>query len=290
MYTEEYEERGFPIRSFLIKFLIIVIIVLLLIWLLPKFVKPKNEKEKKPVSYTADSEEVYQENINKMQDAAFEYYDEDTLPGEDGKYDKITLKELIDKGYIGELTDHNNKKLDAEDSYIKVTKVEDNKYIMKINLKDSEKEDYVLVNVGHFGYCEKYICKEIEADKDNEEDNSEDTNIKSSVYDDKPIDTGVEEPVIVDESYKYTKTIPAKMSDWSNWSNWQETDCSDLHEVTCDNNNGNCLTEVRIKNSNGICYKSYRNRKVLVSSYTITRWSTKYNQELINNGWTYIGK
>ena len=126
MYTDEYEERGYPIRSFIIKFIIIVIIILLLIWLLPKFIKPKNTN--KPV-VTKESkvkeEEVYQNNTDSMQKAAFKYYDKDNLPKENGKYKQVTLQELIDEDYIEPLKDQNGKKINTSKSYLKLTKVDE---------------------------------------------------------------------------------------------------------------------------------------------------------------------
>ena len=41
MYTDEYENRGFPFRNFLLKLILIIIFVFLLVWLLPKFIKPQ---------------------------------------------------------------------------------------------------------------------------------------------------------------------------------------------------------------------------------------------------------
>ena len=37
-------------------------------------------------------------------------------------------------------------------------KTED-EYILKVNIKDSEKEDYILVHLGCYNYCEDYICE-----------------------------------------------------------------------------------------------------------------------------------
>ena len=47
MYTEEYENRGFPFRNFLLKLILIIIFVFLLVWLLPKFIAPAVNKDLK---------------------------------------------------------------------------------------------------------------------------------------------------------------------------------------------------------------------------------------------------
>ena len=45
MYTDEYENRGFPFRNFLLKLILIIIFVFLLVWLLPKFIAPAVNKD-----------------------------------------------------------------------------------------------------------------------------------------------------------------------------------------------------------------------------------------------------
>ena len=40
MYTEEYEQKGFPIKDFILKAVLVLIFVFLLVWLLPKFIAP----------------------------------------------------------------------------------------------------------------------------------------------------------------------------------------------------------------------------------------------------------
>ena len=294
MYTEEYEERGFPIRSFLFKFIIIIIIILLLIWLLPKFIKPKNDKKVVINDNKPKEEEVYQKNMDSMQNAAFKYYNEKNLPKENGKYKQVTLQELIDEDYTKPLKDRNGKKINATKSYIKITKVDENEYILKINIKDTDIEDYVLLNVGHFDYCKDYICEkkeETEEEKKAKEEEIENTKVKATEEEaNSSNNQTTTEPVILDETYKYTKTIPAKLSEWSSWSNWEEIICTTASNSTCSSNNTKCLAEIKAIEKNGTCYESYRTRKILVSSYTITRYSTKNNQELLNDGWTYIGK
>ena len=49
MYTEDYENRGFPFRDFLLKLILIIIFVFLLVWLLPKFIKPTTVENKETI-------------------------------------------------------------------------------------------------------------------------------------------------------------------------------------------------------------------------------------------------
>jgi hypothetical protein len=70
----------------------------------------------------------------------------------------MTLSEMIGLKIITPLVDKNNKPVDVEKSYVKITKAED-EYILKVNIKDSEKEDYILVHLGCYSYCDSYVCE-----------------------------------------------------------------------------------------------------------------------------------
>ena len=198
MYTEEYEEKGFPILRFILKVLILAIIVLLIIWYVPKLfniTKNKKQTTKEPKTtivskkckednkkcntkeIKALSKQIFSNNIERMKDAAISYYTDEHLPKDVNTSDKITLKSMIEMKLITPLTDKNNKKVDVEKSYAKITKT-DTEYILKVNLKDSEKEDYILIHLGCYSYCKTNICeknKEIE----------ENTSIKASKEEEK---------------------------------------------------------------------------------------------------------
>ncbi len=171
MYTEEYERRGFPIRDFVLKLILVIIFVFLLAWLLPKFMGPTihattNDSEGKgcPTStcdtsgINALTSQIFIDNLERMKDAAIKYYTDERLPKEVGASDTMTLSDMIGKKIIIALIDKNNKACDVEKSYVKITKTDD-EYILKVNLKDSEKEDYILVHLGCYTYCDSYICQ-----------------------------------------------------------------------------------------------------------------------------------
>jgi len=187
MYTEDYERRGFPFRDFLLKLILVIIFVFLLIWLLPKFIKPtvsttatnnskasttevsksKNSKKdtKECTSANCDmsgldalTSQIFADNINKMKEAAISYYTDERLPQNAGDSEQMTLSDMIGKKLIIALVDKNNKACDVEKSYVKITKMDD-EYLLKVNLKDSEKEDYILVHLGCYTYCDSYICQ-----------------------------------------------------------------------------------------------------------------------------------
>lgn len=167
MYTEEYENRGFPIRNFILKLILVIIFVFLLIWLLPKFISPTiSTKECKTGTcdtsgIDALTSQIFADNLEKMKEAAISYYTDERLPKEVGESDTMTLSDMIGKKIILALVDKNNKVCDLEKSYVKITKLDD-EYILKVNLKDSEKEDYILVHLGCYTYCDSYICQKQE--------------------------------------------------------------------------------------------------------------------------------
>ena len=172
MYNEEYENRGFPFKDFLLKLILIIIFVFLLVWLLPKFIAPaisKNlEANNKNVTISEKSldaltSQIFADNIERMKEAAISYYTVERLPEEVGESDKMTLSDMIGKKIITPLVDKNNKAVDVEESYVKITKTED-EYILKVNIKDSEKEDYILVHLGCYTYCDSYVCEKKETD------------------------------------------------------------------------------------------------------------------------------
>lgn len=168
MYTEEYENRGFPFRNFLLKLILIIIFVFLLVWLLPKFIAPSinnniknNNVDSKGIN--ALTSQIFQNNLDKMKEAAISYYTDERLPKEDGEFKQMTLSEMIGLKLITPLIDKNNKAVDVEKSYVKITK-SGNEYILKVNIKDSEKEDYILVHLGCYTYCDSTICEKRETE------------------------------------------------------------------------------------------------------------------------------
>lgn len=166
MYAEEYEQRGFPFRDFLLKLILIIIFVFLLIWLLPKFISPTvvNNSKNCPNNICDTSgldaltSQIFADNLEKMKEAAISYYTDERLPKEVGESDKMTLSDMIGKHLIVALIDKNNKAVDVDASYVKITKL-DEEYLLKVNIKDSEKEDYILVHLGCYTYCDSYLCE-----------------------------------------------------------------------------------------------------------------------------------
>ena len=173
MYTEEYEKKGFLIKGFLVKLILVIIFALLLVWLLPKFVVPAINKTISENNNTCTAEtcdqtslnaltsQIFSNNLDQMKEAAISYYTQERLPKEVGQSETLTLSDMIGKKLILPLIDKNNKPCDVENSYVKITKLDD-EYLLKVNLKDSTKEDYILIHLGCYSYCESYVCQKQE--------------------------------------------------------------------------------------------------------------------------------
>lgn len=316
MYTEEYEDRGFPFRDFLLKLILIIIFVFLLVWLLPKFIKPTTVvKENQTTDITVLTSQIFSDNLNTMKEAAIAYYTDERLPKEVGQYDQLTLGDMIGKKIITPLIDKNNKAVDTEGSYVKITKTED-EYILKVNIKDSEKEDYILVHLGCYTYCDTYVCEKAETKvtikgskeqsaphkntstddkkteenknnddkKDNEQEDKkeEEKNDKEEEKEDKEDDKPTT-PTPTTYQYEYTKTTGVEFSNWTSWSNWEKTSCK-TKAVNCNENDISCLYKLQLyeqKQAIGT-YSKTKTEYKQVSSYSKTTCS-KYNYIIIDS-------
>ena len=287
MYREEYEKRGFPIRGFLVKLILGILLILLLIWLVPKFVKPVATSNKNGCSgeiceqlseklkgLDALTATIFANNIDKMKNAAISYYTNERLPKNIGDSTKMSLREMISKHLLTPLVDKSGKAVDVDKSYVEITKYSD-EYILKVNIKDSSNEDYILVHLGCYNYCNSYLC---------ESKNNKNINIKSSKENkvviikrnggDKPRNnkpgnnnpaptpkpnpnnpaptptpnpnkptptpTPTPNPKPKKYIYEYKKVTGATFSKWSNWSNWGRVSC-EVKEVNCNENDIKCL-------------------------------------------------
>ena len=133
---------------------------------------------------------VFNDNLKTIKEAAISYFTNERLPQEVGDTVKITLKEMKDKKLVLNVRDASGKTCSGEDSYVEVTKEED-EYIMKIFLSCSNMEDYILVHLGCYDYCDTDACEK------------KDT------------------PVEKEYEYEYKKITGCTMSGWSAWGDWK---------------------------------------------------------------------
>ena len=280
MYTEEYERRTFPIRDFLLKIIIIVLIVFLVIWLLPKFLKPTTTNV---VDLSPLTERIFADNLGTMKDAAISYYTTERLPKEIGDSDKMTLRDMIGKKLLMPFVDKYGKACSVDDSYVEITKM-DNEYLLKVNLECSKEEDYILVHLGCYNYCDSDVCEKKDtvvakgasfpsggsysggqAGGDVTVDPGKDPTPSDPGKDPtpgKPDDPGKpdnpdnpdnpnnpdkpDNPVEQDKyEYEYKKTTGAKMSAWTSWSAWQKNTAG-YKAIDCSTSDPTCLKQIQI--------------------------------------------
>lgn len=310
MYNEQYEKRGLPFKDFFIKLILVIVFAFLLAWLLPKFVQPAvitNAKEAN-VDLSPLTSQIFADNLDRMKEAAISYYTDERLPKEVGESDTMTLSDMIGKKLIVALVDKNNKACDVDKSYVKITKME-NEYLLKVNLKDSEKEDYILVHLGCYTYCDTYICEKKSTGvssslskptssvpiKDGVDDTVYGDDNNNSTTPDNPDselpDPGDEKPEppekIKGYLYEYQKNQDAKFTQWTSWSNWTKTSCS-TPEHNCNDKDPKCLEKLQRydrKEQIGTYVKKYeKKRQVLKQTGSYTQKScSKYNYVIINN-------
>ena len=165
MYTEDGERRRFPILSFIAKLVLIIIFVLLLVWLLPK------------PNLSGLNDRIFKDNVRDMKEAAENYFTTDRLPQEEGDSVTMTLQEMLDKKLLLPFKDKDGKSCDTQNSYVKITKMEE-EYELKVYLKCGKDEDYIIVHLGCYAYCEKEICEKREDPKEVVEKTKNPTNPK----------------------------------------------------------------------------------------------------------------
>lgn len=154
--NENYDENKRDLlRNFILKLILIIVFVLLVIWLIPK----ATNKTYPDIDLSAIKGRIFSENIETMKDAATNYFTTDRLPSDVGDSTVLTLQDMYDNNLLVELTDKNNEACAVKDSYVELTK-EDDEYLMKVNLKCGDEEDYVLVHMGCYNYCSSTaICE-----------------------------------------------------------------------------------------------------------------------------------
>ena len=132
---------------------------------------------------------VFNDNLRNIKEAAISYFTNERLPQTIGDTEKITLEEMQNKKLLLNVRDSSGTTCDGKKSYVEVTK-EENEYIMKIYLSCSNMEDYIIVHLGCYDYCDKDVC---------------------------------EKKVEKEYEYEYRKTTSCVMSPWSKWGDWKLT-------------------------------------------------------------------
>jgi len=136
----EETRKRFTVKDVLIRLILVIVFIFLLIWLFPMpDVKPLNNQ-------------LFSQNVNAMKEVAKTYYTIERLPNKINGKVKMTLQEMLDKKLAFPLMDSKGNYCDTEESYIEITKLE-NEYTIKVNLSCSDKEDYLIEHYGCYDIC-----------------------------------------------------------------------------------------------------------------------------------------
>ena len=148
------EGRGFSGKDVLLQGLFVVVFVFILIWLFP--MKGDVKKALDPLY-----QRIFNENVVTIENAAKSYYTTARLPQKVGDTVYMSLADMLDKKLILPFVDSNDNQCDLNNSYVEVTKMDD-EYNLKVNLQCSDKSDYVVTHMGCYSYCETAICEKAE--------------------------------------------------------------------------------------------------------------------------------
>lgn len=162
-----YNENNFSVKNIIIQFLFVALFIFILIWLFPLKSDIKNVSKLDSSNNQDDLsvfyDRIFNENVISMKESAKSYFTIPRLPVNVGDKKKITLKEMLDLKIILPFKDKNNDTCDLDNSYVEVTKY-DEEYVMKVNLKCGEEENYLLVHMGCYDYCSTTICEKNKSD------------------------------------------------------------------------------------------------------------------------------
>lgn len=305
MYSEDYERKGFPFKDFLLKLILVIIFAFLLAWLLPKFMEPNviTNSNESNIDISPLTSQIFADNLEKMKEAAITYYTDERLPQEVGDSDTMTLSDMIGKKLLVPLIDKNNEPCDVEKSYVKITKL-DEEYLLKVNLKDSEQEDYILVHLGCYTYCESDVCEKrtdvvsktskptavVSVDGSGSTSTGTGPNTPSDPSMPTPEDPSTEpEPPeeVQGYLYEYQKNQDAQFSKWTSWSSWTKTSCS-TSEYNCNDRDPKCLEKVQRYDrkekigTHNVTYEKQRQQLIQTGSYN-QKSCSNYNYVIINN-------
>ena len=220
-----YEERrNFSVRDIVLQVLFVALFIFVLMWLFPSksfvtnYVDGAIEDAIKEtldnyefgggINSEAFANQLFNQNVMMIKSAAKDYYTLSRLPQNDGDVVKITLKEMLEEKILLPFVDSKGNTCDTEASYVTVTK-KDKEYLMKINLKCSDYEDYLLVHMGCYDYCSTTLCEANKpATKDPVTPSTPDT------------PTPAPNPTPTVYEYEYQLVIDGRWGEFGEWSEW----------------------------------------------------------------------
>lgn len=212
-----YNERkdSFSIRDVIIQILFIVLFVFILIWLFPTKGSVNGKLgvlDEVNSKFDVLTNRIFNENLQTMKEAAINYYTTPRLPKNVNDVKSMTLREMLKEKLLIEFKDANNKSCDLEDSYVQITKLDD-EFLLKVNLSCTDNDAYILVHLGCYDYCSTSVCEN--------KSKPQSTPVVNPQPQPQPQPTPNPDPTPDPKptcSYKYQKVVTE--SNWSNWSSW----------------------------------------------------------------------
>ncbi len=162
------DNTNFSIKNVIIQFLFVALFIFILVWLFPLKSDLKNVTtcNGDTCSNTVLYDSIFNTNVLMMKDSAKDYFTTERLPKKVGNKVKLTLGEMLNLKIILPFVDKNGDTCSLDESYVEVTKHE-TEYVMKVNLKCGEQENYLLVYMGCYDYCSTTICEKNNSDVKN---------------------------------------------------------------------------------------------------------------------------
>ena len=210
-----YEERRekFSFKSFFLTILLVLLFVFLMLWLFPtkwdvKDLQSTYDIERLQVLY----DEIFANNVSRMKDAAIGYFTNERMPKKVGETKKLTLQQMYDLHLVLKMKDKDGKACHTKKSYVEMTKY-DEEYRLKVNLSCGDQEDYIIVYLGCYDYCDGLCEKRVEPSTPVVQ-TTPTPNPQPEV---KP--TPQPTPIVKSYMYEYKLVIDDKTTctDWSKW-------------------------------------------------------------------------
>ena len=214
MYDERKEKFSF--KSFFLTFLFILLFIFLMLWLFPtkNYVDQKLQSTYDLERLSIMYDEIFANNISRMKDAAIGYFTTERMPQTVGETKKLTLQEMYNLHLVLKMKDIDGNPCNTEKSYVEVTKY-DEEYKLKVNLSCGVQEDYIIVYLGCYNYCDNGICeKRVPVSTEVSKDNNSNQQSKKRLYE--------------------YKLVVSDKTECSGWSSWQKNVIKETSTVKVD--------------------------------------------------------
>lgn len=284
-----YEERKekFSFKSFFLTLLLVLLFIFLMLWLFPtrNYVDSKLQSTYDLERLSVLYDEIFANNIGRMKDAAIGYFTNERMPQKVDEVKKLTLQEMYDLHLVLKLKDKEGKPCDTKKSYVEMTKYAD-EYRLKVNLSCGKQEDYIIVYLGCYNYCNGGICEKKGNTTPVVKEEKLTCKIKDGIYYDSKGNKVSESeykkscdiptPVVKKYLYEYKLVVDDKTT-CNSWSKWDKesvkaTDLIKVETKVVNEITGNKVIEVPVVKTE------------IIKKQVSERYISKYITELVQIG------